>query len=298
VQNSWTSVLVLSLFATIVRSILIFIPRNFEVSSANQFLLQCSSLFVDSWLFVCAATLAANHLRGETVSLRAVVVRAFVLLPKTFLSYLVSGGLLVLSLLFPLALPLGVLFVWAPFFVAGELFVHEERPPSDPDSGGYEPEEDDEPRLFVRKSVADLGLARAVRFGFKNYPFTLQALILPLAVYLFSMAVTHFFFASLEIAEMGILSTFVSTVLWTALTLSLYQAFLLSQPRENLSLELQIDTRNHSALPVRNWVGDLFSDWLPLLLLTGIAAASSWYLFEQYKMKVPPFETMQAAPHG
>ena len=147
-----------------------------------MFLTFVISSALNAWLLAVVAMSCFSTARGDELNFKGLSVRALKGLPKVLLSYVGLISLVVLSAFIRPLLLVIVLFVWAPLFCVGELFVDE--PEEDGDEVGDEFEDfggfqeklkiQERPSLFRRKLIFELGFGRAMHLGIRNVSSTLQ----------------------------------------------------------------------------------------------------------------------------
>ncbi len=173
-----------------------YLDLNFTLSDQQQFLLFASTVAISAWVLMTTLILSVEWLRGNEPDFEIAAIRALRAMPKVVLSYFALFALVFFGavILRPLVL-FAVLFVWAPFFCAGEVFAPARTDREEDDERSEIEIEDGErlylprPRWFVSLPPWDLGFARSMMFSVQNFAFTVQfglllwvASVVPLAL--------------------------------------------------------------------------------------------------------------------
>jgi hypothetical protein len=260
------------------RAVLLGIP---ELSAGKQFLVLAAAFLAEVWFFVAVSMLSIEALRGGAGQGGVIIRRAFQLMPKCVLSTVAVLFILLAGLLMPIALPLAVLVLWAPYFVVGEAY--SKAVVLDDDDLLSEDEED--PALFTGQGVFDLGIIRGFQFGIRHFQFTVQSVVLIWAAEFVSQAVA---IALLTADALGVAATLVSGALRAFLSIAFLHAFFREIPKEGLE-ELAIRPAAQPPLIPRRWLlwtGSWFRGWLPTVILALGCLIATVLLVNQFKAQL------------
>lgn len=157
-----------------------YLDLNFTLTDQQQFLLFAFTVAISAWVLMTTLILSVEWLRGAEPDFEVAAIRALRAMPKVVLSYFALFALVFFGavILRPLVL-FAILFIWAPFFCAGEVFAPAKREDDEDDATEMEIEDGERlyiprPRWFVSLPPWDLGFARSMMFSVQNFAFTIQ----------------------------------------------------------------------------------------------------------------------------
>ena len=277
-----------------------YLDLNFALTDQQQFLLFAVTVAISGWVLMTTFILSVEWLRGNEPDFEVAAIRALRAMPKVVLSYfalfaLVFFGAIILR---PLVL-FAILFLWAPFFCAGEVFAPVRANDDDRETAEMEIEDGERlylprPRWFVSLPPWDLGFARSMMFSVQNFAFTVQfgLLLLVSSVVPLALAILvggyHLQFFGLAVRVVS------AAVCLQCVLFSGAVAFLQLLPKEAAD-ELGITPSEGKPAAVRR-DGSHRRSALAFLLLAGIGSLSSYAVFNwmERQFDIPESVTVQS----
>ena len=260
-------------------------------------------VLANAWQLAAVTMFAIQLGQGQTQSLIAIGISALQNLPKTLISYVVLIFVTGLGVVLAPLMCFVVFFIWAPLFCVGELFVPDSVNKGDDEHefGGWDddPAEPEQPRVFGRRSVLELGFGRSVGLASRNLAPTLQVAALFWFVSTVPGAIVALFFGakiSLACQLLQIIFTALATMLATGTVAAVFLDLLGKEARLELALPLETQTNGAVLGPYRR---PLRFDrmFLMTMLLVSVAAIATWFQLcnSELQRVIPPDAAIEAS---
>ena len=300
--HKW-SLMALALLPTCLELTASYVMYNHRLLRQEAMLMFVMTSVANVWLLIAAVMLVVESIKGRTGSLWSLGFRAFVLLPKVLISYLVTFFFITLGLrafIVPGLVFIGFL-IWAPAFCVGESYAKRtKKKDQDELPNDLEPGAASGPKplpFFTDRPIWDLGLVRSWRVAGPSFFSSFQLALLFLASFVLPMALVDLFGdASLGYASQGV--KVVLTSLLGALVKGVWAGAFISiippDARAEIGIESYPDLRAACAPKVpsnRKYEGRLGPQFAVLFL----CAASTWIVVQETieRTNLPPQVTTE-----